>query len=292
MSGRPLVSIVTPSFNAAGFIERTIRSVLSQDYPYIEYRVMDGGSTDGTLDILRTYGDRLQFVSERDSGAPQAINRGFRLCRGTIIGWLSADDTYLPGAISQAVHQLFRHPAAGAVYGNAFWTDQDDQIIGPYPTEPFCRERLARECFICQPACFMRTEALLRSGGLDETLQLAFDYDLWIRVSEKSAFQHVPEYWATSRMHRTNKTLGQRRQVYREGMQVLSRHFGYVPVSWVFDYCSHVLNGRDQFFEKTKPSGLAYIASLPVGWYFNPSKPIHYSREWAAILTARWNRHR
>jgi glycosyltransferase involved in cell wall biosynthesis len=286
MSGRPLVSIVTPSFNSADFIEETIASVLSQDYPRIEYIVIDGGSSDGTLAILEKYRSRLRYISEPDSGAPAAINKGFRLAEGSIISWLNADDTYLPGAVSSAVRHMEANPAAAAVYGNAFWTDENNCTIRPYPTEPFCRDRLARECFICQPACFMRSEAVSLLGGLDESLQLVFDYDLWIRMSVNARFAYQSEFWATSRMHLSNKTLRQRRKGYREAIEILARHFRYVPVQLVFAYCSHLLTGRDQFFERRRPSALAYLAALPAGWLFNPSKPLRYVREWASVLTS------
>src|SRR5437899_1906048 len=130
MEQEPLVSIVTPSFNTARFIERTIESVLSQDYPRIEYIVMDGGSTDGTLDILQRYRGRLQYVSAPDGGAVDAINRGFARSGGSILAWLNADDEYLPGAVRQGVRALAEHPGAAVVYGDGAWVDEEGREIG------------------------------------------------------------------------------------------------------------------------------------------------------------------
>ena len=228
MRSAPLVSIVTPCLNAAAYIGETIESVLRQDYPHIEYRVVDGGSTDETLKIAAAFGDRVSVVSEPDTGVSAAINRGFRLARGSIITWLNADDTYLPGAVSRAVSALTTHPAAVAVYGNAYWTEDSGQILRPYPVHPDASHLLEKECFICQPACFMRATAVQAAGLVDETLQCSFDYELWMRLSRHGPMVHVPEYWATSRMHQSNKTLGQRLKVFDESILVLLKHFGYV----------------------------------------------------------------
>ena len=130
MRAPPLVSVITPSFNAARFLEETIQSVLAQDYPYIEYIVMDGGSTDGSLNILRSYADRLTYSSGADEGAADAINNGFAKARGEILAWLGADDTYLPGAVSKAVAALNCNPDAAAVYGEGYWTDAQGQVLG------------------------------------------------------------------------------------------------------------------------------------------------------------------
>src|SRR5271155_1305031 len=130
----PLVSIITPSFNAARFLEATIRSVLDQDYPHIEYIVMDGGSTDGTLDILPSHRDQLTYFSAADDGAADAINKGFAKAQGKILAWLGADDTYLPGAVTKAVEALADNPDAAAVYGEASWVGSEGEVMGRYPT--------------------------------------------------------------------------------------------------------------------------------------------------------------
>src|SRR5580704_3967094 len=132
----PLVSIVTPCFNAARFIAETIESVLAQDYPRVEYIVMDAGSTDGTVDILKRYDRRLRWISQPDRGAPDAINRGFALSRGEIFTYLNADDVYLPSAVSTAVRSFH----GDVVYGGAWWIDDAGARLAPYPVRDFDSE--------------------------------------------------------------------------------------------------------------------------------------------------------
>ena len=285
MQDGPNVSIVTPALNAARFIEETIQSVLAQDYPSLEYIIMDGGSTDGTAEIVRRYAGRLRYVSAPDQGAADAVNRGFRLSRGSILAWINADDVYLPGAVRRAVNCLNEHPEAAAVYGDARWVDASGQPLGSYPTFDFDSELLSQECFICQPACFFRRPALDAAGALDTRLQFAFDYDLWIRMAREHRLLHLPAELAVSRMYPHNKTLGQRSRSLRESMAVLQRHYSFVPFGWVYSYCYHLWSGRDLFFEPLQPSIAAYAMSLPVGLYFNRSRAIRrYLGEWTGAL--------
>ena len=244
--GRPLVSIVTPSFNQGRFIRDTLESVLSQSYPRIEYLVMDGGSTDDTVAILRQYRDRLTWVSEPDRGQAHAINKGWRRARGSIVAYLNSDDTYLPGAVERAVASLEEHPEAGLVYGEGFHVDEQGEIIERYPTEPFSLTRLEETCFICQPTVFLRREFVERVGYLDESLQYCLDYDLWIRVARVAGFAFTPQYLATTRLHPDTKTLGQRVPAHAEILKMVRRHFGYVPPSWVYAYAHAVLGPRNR----------------------------------------------
>ncbi len=282
---RPLVSIVTPSLNSAAFLEQAIESVLAQDYPDIEYLVIDGGSTDGTLEILRAHKARLTFVSEPDRGPAEAINRGFRLARGEVFAWLSADDYYLPGAVATAVEQLAAHPAAGLVYGEADWVDAEGRRLGAYPTGPFDAKRLATECFIAQPAAFLRREAFEAVGGLDLRWRYTFDYDLWIRLAQRFSFAYVRTRLAASRMHRRSISLGARRQVLEENVRLLVHHFGYAPFGRIYALCAHRLDRRDQFFEPLRPSAAKYALSLPVGLYYNWRQPRRYFKEWRSVMT-------
>jgi glycosyltransferase involved in cell wall biosynthesis len=276
----PLVSIVTPSFNMARFLALTIESVLSQDYPHIEYAVRDGGSTDGTVDLLHGYGDRIRWISRKDGGASDAIRAGFAESRGAILAWLNADDILLPGAVSAAVRAFAAYPLAPAVYGGAAWIDEDGSRLRPYPTQPFSRAALARECILCQPACFFRAGAYHSAGGIDPALQSAFDYELWMRLSRAGDFVMVPGEWAYSRMHRENKSLREREVMFREGIASLRRHFGYVPCSWIYNQRVFRADRRDQFFEPFQPSLAQYIASLPAGLTVNWRHPFRYTLDW------------
>jgi glycosyltransferase involved in cell wall biosynthesis len=280
----PLVSIVTPSYNMAQYLPDTLDSVLSQDYPNIEYIVMDGGSSDGTLDILERYQGRLRYVSAPDKGAADAINQGFALAHGEIIGWLNADDTYLPGAIKTAVHRLLEEPDVTAVYGHAYWVDEKGAILKPYPTRSFTPEMLADDCYICQPACFMRRASFEKAGGLDVSLQSSFDYDLWARLARGGGLATVPDYLATSRMHSENKTLSDRSRVFREGFLILRRYYGYIPFHWIHSYISYRRDKRDQYYEPLQPTILNYLLSLPIGLAYNWRHGLRYFGEWLGVI--------
>jgi glycosyltransferase involved in cell wall biosynthesis len=285
---QPLVSIVTPCYNAAPFLERTINSILCQDYSNIEYIVMDGGSTDSTCEILKSYATHLQYVSASDGGAADAINRGFRRSHGRFFAWLNADDTYLAGAISAAVRALSAAPLAAVVYGEGLWTDEKDAVLGRYPTvSPYSAAEFERECFICQPTTLMRREAFDAVGMLDPALHFSFDYDLWIRLSRQYQFIAIPDILATSRMHSINKTLGQRGPVFRETIQLMQRHFEYVPVNWIYGYLSYLRDGRDQYFKPLRHSPSTYLAALFAGVCYNRRRPARFFQEWASRLTLR-----
>lgn len=281
----PLVSIVTPVRNAAPFLEETIRSVLAQDYPRIEYIAVDGGSTDGTLDILQRYEGRLRWVSGPDRGAADAINRGFGLSRGDIFAYLNADDLYLPGAVSTAVRSFQTQPTPDVVYGDAWWVDRSGHPIAPYPVRDFDRTLLARECFICQPASFLRRQVFENAGGMDPELNLTFDYELWMRLARTCELRRIEGTLAYSRMHAANKSLGQRRQVFRETFRVLLRHYGYVPFQWIYGYLCYRGDGRDQFFQPFRPSVLRYLESLPAGLFMNRFAMGKYLAEWFRVMS-------
>ncbi len=285
LSQQPLVSIVTPCLNAARFIAQTIESVLAQDYPNVEYLIMDGGSTDETMDVVKRYEGRLRWHSGSDSGTADAINRGFQESNGSILAWLNADDTYLPGAVSAAVERFLLTPDAAVVYGEGVWTDENGDALGRYPTRvPYSPDLFERECGLCQPAAFIRRTAFEAVGQVDTTLQSAFDYDLWIRLSRQWPFVAIPTCLATSRMHEANKSLGNRRQMFQESMAVLRKHYGYIPVSWVYGYLSFLRDGRDQFFKPLRHSAAVYAGSLPAGICYNWRHGWRYLRDWMSPL--------
>lgn len=227
MYDTPPVTIVTPSFNAGRFIEETIRSVLAQDYPAIEYIVRDGGSTDGTLAILRRYEPRLRWVSQRDGGQSAAINAGWRGGRGEIVAWLNADDTYLPDAVRRAVAVLQAHPQAVAVFGDCDMVDAHGQLLAPYTTGPF--DLLSLVCGainrIPQPAVFIRRAALAEAGWLDERLHLAMDFDLWLRLGLQGPLHYLPQRLATLRIHSDTKTLSRQADLGPEFLMIYQRLF-------------------------------------------------------------------
>jgi glycosyltransferase involved in cell wall biosynthesis len=228
MMSLPLVSIVTPSFNQASFLEETMRSVLEQDYPNIEYIVVDGGSTDGSVEIIRRYADRLAWwISEADRGQTDAINKGFAQANGEIFAWLNSDDIYLPGAIRQAVSYLENHPEAGMVYGDADLIDEQGNLIGKFPARQTSYRRLRRGyVHIPQQAAFFRASLWRQVGPLDPTFYFAMDYDLWVRLARRAPLHYHPELWANFRLHDTGKSVTSDERCWPEMVRVHRREGG------------------------------------------------------------------
>jgi len=253
----PLVSIVTPSFNQGRFLRRTIESVLGQTYKNIEYIVMDGGSTDETVEILRSYGKRFVWISEPDKGQTNAINKGFALSRGDIRAYLNSDDTLLPNAVERAVEYFSSHPRCDMVYGDANYIDTEDQIIGTYNTADYSFARLMFDCCVCQPAAFWRTDIAERVGPFDEHLNYAMDYDYWLRIDRVGGhIHHLRETLSNSRLYPETKTLSRRGEIFAEIFDVCLRQGGYIDFSYFIGYWHHL------FWENPSPL-TKYLRKLP-----------------------------
>lgn len=233
------VSIITPSFNQDEFIERTIQSVISQrsDEYDLEYVVMDGNSSDKTVEILKHYSDQLVWKSEPDNGQSHAVNKGIKMTAGEVIGWLNSDDVYCADAI-KIVCQFFKeHPEVDVVYGDAYLIDRDDKILGFYATEPWKIERLKVRCFISQPAAFFRRRVVQRYGLLDESLQFCMDYGYWLRLGLKGAeFAYLPEVLASARIYQETKSSRCCVETSFESINMVKKELGYVPSAWLVNY--------------------------------------------------------
>ena len=212
MSRLPKITVITPSYNQGDYIEATIRSVLSQRYPALEYIVMDGGSTDQTVDILRRYDGRLTWVSEPDRGQSDALNKGFRCATGDVIAFLNSDDLYEPGALLAVGRYFARHPGVYWLTGRCRNVDHEgNDIRGPITAYKnfWLRSRSYRVLqilnFIAQPATFWRREVYETVGGLDESLHYAMDYDYWMRIGRHYRLATLNRYLASFRIHPTSK---------------------------------------------------------------------------------------
>lgn len=207
------LSVVTPSFNSGRFIERTIRSVLDQGYPDLEFLIIDGGSTDDTLEILRRYDDQVWWLSERDSGQSDAINKGLRRTTGDVVAFLNADDTYEPGALERVAEFFTQHPDIKWAYGKCRIIDEaDDEIRRPITLyknlllKRYSYTKLLTENFISQPATFWRREIHDEIGYINETEHYAMDYEFWLRLGQRHPAGVIPHYLAAFRMHDTSKS--------------------------------------------------------------------------------------
>ena len=227
----PLVSIITPSFNQAAFLEETIQSVLGQTYPNLEYIIVDGGSRDGSQEIIRKYHERLAWwVSEPDRGQTDALNKGFARARGEILAWLNSDDTYLPKAVEQAVTYLQANPLVGMVYGDAALIDEQGKVIGQFPARQTDYARLRRGfVHIPQQAAFFRADLWRQVGPLDASFYFAMDYDLWVRLAKLAPLHYHPQVWANFRLHSSGKSVAADDRCWPEMLRVHYREGG----SWL-----------------------------------------------------------
>jgi glycosyltransferase involved in cell wall biosynthesis len=216
------ISIITPSFNQAAYLEQTILSVLEQDFPHIEYLVIDGASTDNSVDIIKKYSDRLAYwTSEKDKGQADAINKGFAHATGNIIAWLNSDDYYLAGTISAATKIFEEHPEVVLAYGNMLAVDEHGKTFNTLNYKQLTLEDLLCFQIIGQPAVFFRRSALQAAGGLDPSFHFMLDHHLWIRLAQQGKILHVPQTWAAARYHAEAKNIAKAAEFGREAFRIL-----------------------------------------------------------------------
>jgi len=212
MSGLPKITVVTPSFNQGDFINVTLQSVLSQNYPNLEYIVLDGGSTDGTLDVLRRYDGKLVWRSEKDRGQSDALNKGMRMATGEVVCFLNSDDLFEPGALLRVGQYFADHPQDSWLTGRCRTIDSKGVEI----RKPITMYKNFWLCFrsysvllvlnyISQPATFWRRKVLDEAGLFDESLHYAMEYDFWLRVGKKFKLNTVNDYLASFRVHPASK---------------------------------------------------------------------------------------
>jgi glycosyltransferase involved in cell wall biosynthesis len=286
-SNLPMVSVLMPSFNQARYISESIASVLDQSHQRLELIVADGGSADGTLEILRDWharDERVRWFTGVDAGPADALNKAMAKVRGTVVGWLNSDDVYAAGSVERAVATLQQEPDAAAVYGHGQHVDERGNLLGDYPTlKPNVPVRTFLDgCFICQPTMFLNRSACLLLGPFDSSLKTAFDFDYWLRLfnSMPGRVAFVDAVQAQSRMHAECITRRMRREVALEGMSLLRRHLGRAPVHWALTHIDEILAGAS-------PRDASSVTRGQIADFVHATKafltPGHYQN-----LTQRW----
>jgi len=229
--GFPRISIITPSFNQGSFIERTIRSVLDQGYPDLEYIIMDGGSTDGTFDILKKYEGRLKWFSEKDKGQADAINKGLQMATGSIIAYLNSDDIYEPGTLLKVAEYFAAHPEMQWLTGKCRIIDEHDREVRKPITayknfllRHFSYSLLLVTNPVSQPATFWRREVIDEIGSFDIHEHYVMDYDYWLRIGKKHPLAILEDYLAGFRVYATSKTSSTFLTSFRQEVEAAKRH--------------------------------------------------------------------
>ena len=229
----PLVTIAIPSFNQGRFLDDALGSIFQQDIP-VEVFVLDGKSSDNSIEVIRKWEHRLAgWRSHADTGQAAAINEGVMQGKAPYVCWLNSDDWFLPSGLATLLKVQRSKPHLSVVYGKSWNVVQNTGQRSPVWVEPFDERRLALRCIISQPATLIRRTAWQTVGGLDESLHMAMDYDLWWRLHVNAGpLSFVDEFVAVNRIHKDTKTNTQRRLHYKEAIQLVRRHYGRVPMKW------------------------------------------------------------
>ncbi len=224
MKNLPKVSIVTPSYNQVEFLEKTILSVINQDYPNIEYIIIDGGSTDGSQEIIKKYENKISYwVSEKDNGQSDAINKGFKKCTGDIVAWINSDDLYVEGAISCAVAYFSEHTGIDMVHGKIDLIDVHGEYITYVASKDFTLQELIISNQVWQPSVFFKRKIFDEIGYLDESYHYIMDYDFWIRIATRYNIGYINSTLARFRLHGQSKTVSNSDLFLIENLIMLDR---------------------------------------------------------------------
>ena len=218
----PLVSIITPSYNQEEFLEETILSVINQDYPNIEYIVIDGASTDSSVEIIKKYEDKITYwESNPDNGQSDAINKGFALANGTYVGWINSDDYYLPGAIKSAVREFKNCESCGIVFADVLAVDRYGKILNLLRYGDWGLRELLQFTIIGQPSVFMRNDILKQAGYLEKEFDYMLDHNLWIKMASLAEMKYTQETWSAARYHDDAKNISKAASFGQEAFKVV-----------------------------------------------------------------------
>jgi len=268
----PKISVITPSYNQGKYIESTIKSVLDQGYPNLEYLIIDGGSTDNTLKILKKYSSKIKWISEKDKGQADAINKGIKMSSGEIIAYLNSDDVYEPKSLYTIATFFINNPKAVFVHGKGKHIDKNGEYIEDYPSKPTDYLGLHPTCSICQPTTFWRRKLINKIGYFDTSLNFAMDYDYWIRISKVYPLNYIYDYLGSTRFYSETKTSGQKVNVHEEIIKVQKKHYLKTHTNWILAL-SHVKlekNDRSTIYKNT-----TFILSLIMDSFFQFIKINH-----------------
>jgi len=263
----PKISIVTPSFNQAQYLEETIRSVLLQGYPNIEYIIIDGGSTDGSIEIIKKYEQWLSYwVSEKDNGQVDAIHKGFNRSTGIIGGWINSDDLYLPGAFHKVAGQFCQSSSnMQIISGKTILTDENLAKRTVAGGVDFSINNLKRGCILPQQSTFFSMQLFRKLGGLDNKYSLAFDYDFWLRASRIATVKVISEELAIWRLYQDIKSIKFRKAQIREAMQAVYREYGKIPGIWLGRYVNEFFPSLSII--KNRPHRISIIITRALFYY-------------------------
>jgi GT2 family glycosyltransferase len=251
-SEKPSVSVIVPNLNQGHFLEQALQSIISQSDLDIRIAVMDAGSSDGSLAIIKNYEMHLTYWrSHPDNGQAAAINEGMqKLPPSDYVCWLNADDVFLENGLTEMVEYLEEHRSCVSVYSKAYITDVNNDILCEYPTEKFSINGLARQCFICQPATLIRSNAWLEVDGVDPAYHMCMDYDLWWRLHKKGEIGYLDHFTACSRDHEGTKTRNNKEKHFQETFKLLKTHFGFVPFHWCVSMIRETKLNKNMLFPR------------------------------------------
>jgi glycosyltransferase involved in cell wall biosynthesis len=284
--GTPFVSIITPSYNQADYLDQTIRSVLAQDYPHIEYMVVDGGSSDDSVEIIRKYQHRLAWwVSEPDEGQSDAINKGFQRAKGEIVAWLNSDDVYLPGAIQEAVEALNADPSIAFVYSDYQSINARGEVVNTIRSRQYSLADLLALHIIGQPTVFIRRSYLDEVGILDTSYQYLMDHNLWLRLGAEGRLVHVPQIWAAARVHPMAKNVAQAKGFGLEGYRILAWAKTQPKLAEILEQePGRIWGGAHRFHARYLLDGGAPWDALKTYWEVWQAYPKYAYEHWHRIL--------
>lgn len=264
----PMISIVTPSYNQGSYLEKTIRSVLLQGYPNLEYIIIDGGSTDQSVEIIRKYEPWVSFwVSEKDRGQSHAINKGLARSSGALLGWLNSDDWLTEGALFKLAKTYLEDPGHGAYCGQGLIADENGAIIYKPKFVPVTREGLFGWCFgndFMQPSCLFTRKAWQECGDIDESLNFALDVEYWIRIADKFSFKQIPDVLSISLSHPLAKTTSMRDKSHAELALICMRYGEEAAAKNIVD---SILARHEEIKEElTKLQDMTFLESVKLAF--------------------------